>query len=215
MLGSLLLPSYTIRPCLVGDRDRVYRKYAFKAEHRNTRSFYLAAESRQSMIQWMNALSLAAILQDPESASASPSTTSSSTSPAAAAANASATINSNNRNNRYVTSSIQHFHLFNLTQFCAGPLTIWLRPGTATNNNNCSNTLRRRQVRSNPPPTPTPLCCVVCVCVFLPFVSLFKKRRRRRRRRRNLVLARAWCDATTSAPGIAQVEKVVVRKKKN
>lgn len=64
VLGSLLLPSYTIRPCLASDKDRVYRKYAFKAEHRNTRSFYLAAESRQSMIQWMNALSLAAILQD-------------------------------------------------------------------------------------------------------------------------------------------------------
>lgn len=64
MLGSLLLPSYTIRPCLAGDKDRVYRKYAFKAEHRNTRSFYLAAESRPAMIQWMNALSLAAILQD-------------------------------------------------------------------------------------------------------------------------------------------------------
>ena len=72
VLGSLLLPSYTIRPCLAGDRDRVYRKFAFKAQHRNTRSFYLAAESRESMIQWMNALSLAAILQDPDSASATP-----------------------------------------------------------------------------------------------------------------------------------------------
>lgn len=68
LLGSLLLPGYTIRPCLAGDRDRfVYRKYAFKAEHRNTRSFYLAAESRPAMIQWMNALSLAAILQDSNS----------------------------------------------------------------------------------------------------------------------------------------------------
>ena len=72
MLGSLLLPGYTIRPCLAGDRDRfVYRKYAFRAEHRNTRSFYLAAESRPSMIQWMNALSLAAILQDSNSLAAS------------------------------------------------------------------------------------------------------------------------------------------------
>jgi hypothetical protein len=70
VLGSLLLPGYTIRPCLAGDRDRlVYRKYAFKAEHRNTRSFYLAADSRPSMIQWMNALSLAAILQDSKSLS--------------------------------------------------------------------------------------------------------------------------------------------------
>lgn len=72
VLGSLLLPGYTIRPCLAGDRDRfVYRKYAFKAEHRNTRSFYLAADSRPAMIQWMNALSLAAILQDSTSLLAS------------------------------------------------------------------------------------------------------------------------------------------------
>ena len=62
--GSILLPSYTISPCSSGDVPGVYRKNAFRAQHRNTRTYYLAAETKELMIQWMNALSLAAILHE-------------------------------------------------------------------------------------------------------------------------------------------------------
>ena len=60
--GSILLPSYTISP--LSKDDGVYRKYAFKAEHANMRTYYFAAETKDSMIQWMNSLSLASILQN-------------------------------------------------------------------------------------------------------------------------------------------------------
>ena len=59
--GSILLPSYKISP--VSKDDGVFKKFSFKAEHQNMRTYYFAAESKESMIQWMNALSLASILQ--------------------------------------------------------------------------------------------------------------------------------------------------------
>ena len=62
MSGSILLPSYTVSP--LSKDDGVYRKYAFKAEHANMRTYYFAAETKDSMIQWMNSLSLASILQN-------------------------------------------------------------------------------------------------------------------------------------------------------
>uniref|UniRef100_A0A8D9AHW7 Pleckstrin homology domain-containing family A member 7 n=1 Tax=Cacopsylla melanoneura TaxID=428564 RepID=A0A8D9AHW7_9HEMI len=62
LLGSILLPSYKISPC--SSDDKVFRKFSFKAEHTNMRTYYFAAETRESMIQWMNALSLASILQN-------------------------------------------------------------------------------------------------------------------------------------------------------
>ena len=62
VLGSILLPSYTI--CPLSKEDGVYRKFAFKAEHANMRTYYFAAETKDSMIQWMNSLSLASILQN-------------------------------------------------------------------------------------------------------------------------------------------------------
>ncbi|XP_075235264.1 uncharacterized protein LOC142332611 isoform X2 [Lycorma delicatula] len=65
LLGSILLPSYRISPC--SSEDRVYRKFSFKAEHANMRTYYFAADSHQSMSQWMNALSLASILQESNS----------------------------------------------------------------------------------------------------------------------------------------------------
>ena len=40
------------------------RKFAFKAEHANMRTYFFAAETKDSMIQWMNSLSLASILQN-------------------------------------------------------------------------------------------------------------------------------------------------------
>ena len=60
--GSILLPSYIISP--LSKDDGVYRKYAFKAEHANMRTYYFAAETKDGMIQWMNSLSLASILQN-------------------------------------------------------------------------------------------------------------------------------------------------------
>lgn len=62
LLGSILLPSYKISPCCPSE-DKVYRKFSFKAEHDNMRTYYFAADTRELMVQWMNALSLASILQ--------------------------------------------------------------------------------------------------------------------------------------------------------
>jgi hypothetical protein len=61
ILGSILLPSYRISP--VGPDEKVFRKFAFKAEHANMRTYVFAADNHEIMVQWMNALSLAAILQ--------------------------------------------------------------------------------------------------------------------------------------------------------
>jgi hypothetical protein len=62
LLGSILLPSYKISPC--STEDHVYRKFAFKAEHTNMRTCHFAADTRELMVRWMNALSLASILQE-------------------------------------------------------------------------------------------------------------------------------------------------------
>ena len=59
--GSLLLPSYKISP--VGKEEAGYRKFSFKAEHHNMRTYYFATDTKDAMIQWMNALSLASIMQ--------------------------------------------------------------------------------------------------------------------------------------------------------
>ena len=58
--GSIPLPSYKISP--VGKDDKgTGKKWAFKAEHKNMRTYYFAAETKDNMIQWMNAMSLASI----------------------------------------------------------------------------------------------------------------------------------------------------------
>ena len=57
--GSILLPSYKVSP--VSKDDGISRKFAFKAEHKNMRTYYFAADSKDTMIQWMNAMSLASI----------------------------------------------------------------------------------------------------------------------------------------------------------
>ncbi len=59
--GSILLPSYVVGP--VGPQDKITRKFAFKCEHENMRTYYLAAENQSDMNQWMRALNLAAKLQ--------------------------------------------------------------------------------------------------------------------------------------------------------
>ncbi|KAL9900753.1 pleckstrin homology domain-containing family A member kramer isoform 3-T16 [Glossina fuscipes fuscipes] len=61
LLGSILLPSYKVSACL--PEDKIYRKYAFKCEHQNMRTYWLAAENPESMVQWVRALSAAAMMQ--------------------------------------------------------------------------------------------------------------------------------------------------------
>lgn len=61
VLGSILLPSYTISVCTA--KDKTNRKYAFKCEHQNMRTYWLAAESFESMKKWINALTRASIMQ--------------------------------------------------------------------------------------------------------------------------------------------------------
>ncbi len=63
LLGSILLPSYTISPLTKDEGGVSYRKYSFKAEHQNMRTFYFAAETKESMGQWVRALTLATIMQ--------------------------------------------------------------------------------------------------------------------------------------------------------
>lgn len=63
LLGSILLPSYKISPCTVIEGKVFRKKYSFKAEHVNMRTYYFAADSKDEMVQWMNALSLATIAQ--------------------------------------------------------------------------------------------------------------------------------------------------------
>lgn len=60
LLGSVLLPSYRVSECRSESR-----KYAFKLEHANMRTYLLAAESQKSMHQWICALNLACMLQVP------------------------------------------------------------------------------------------------------------------------------------------------------
>ncbi|XP_065205753.1 uncharacterized protein kmr isoform X2 [Planococcus citri] len=63
LLGSILLPSYKISPCSAIEGKIFRKKYSFKAEHANMRTYYFAADSREQMVQWMNAMSLATIAQ--------------------------------------------------------------------------------------------------------------------------------------------------------
>lgn len=62
LLGSVLLPSYSIALCT--PEDKVYRKYAFKCEHANMRTYVLAADTQESMEKWMKYLTMAAAMQD-------------------------------------------------------------------------------------------------------------------------------------------------------
>ncbi|XP_011299958.1 uncharacterized protein kmr isoform X1 [Fopius arisanus] len=68
LLGSILLPSYRVTACK--PEDKVNKKFAFKAEHANMRTYHFAADTRESMNQWVNALTLASLLQDPNPSNA-------------------------------------------------------------------------------------------------------------------------------------------------
>ncbi|GIY64492.1 pleckstrin homology domain-containing family A member 7 [Caerostris darwini] len=60
--SSILLPSYKISPCTT--EDKISRKFSFKAEHQNMKTYYFAAEDKENMKRWMNAMSLASIMQN-------------------------------------------------------------------------------------------------------------------------------------------------------
>ncbi|XP_076261927.1 pleckstrin homology domain-containing family A member kramer isoform X3 [Rhynchophorus ferrugineus] len=62
LLGSILLPSYKVSVC--GPEDKVNRKFAFKCEHANMRTYILAADSHELMMQWVHILNLACNLQN-------------------------------------------------------------------------------------------------------------------------------------------------------
>ncbi|KAF5288662.1 hypothetical protein FQR65_LT11975 [Abscondita terminalis] len=65
ILGSVLLPSYKVSIC--GQDDKINRKYAFKCEHVNMRTYVLAADSQELMMQWVRVLNLASLLQNSNS----------------------------------------------------------------------------------------------------------------------------------------------------
>lgn len=75
IMGSVLLPSYKISAC--SPDDRANRKYAFKCEHTNMRTYVLAAETPESMVQWVKALTMAAMMQGSSESESQPSITSS------------------------------------------------------------------------------------------------------------------------------------------
>ena len=62
LLGSLLLPSYRVSVC-DSSEDGITRKFSFKLEHHNMKTYFLAADSKESMTQWMNELNLASNMQ--------------------------------------------------------------------------------------------------------------------------------------------------------
>jgi hypothetical protein len=75
IMGSVLLPSYRISACTPDDKAN--RKYAFKCEHTNMRTYVLAAETIESMAQWVKALAMAAMMQGSSGSESQPSISSS------------------------------------------------------------------------------------------------------------------------------------------
>jgi hypothetical protein len=75
IMGSVLLPSYKISACTPDDRAN--RKYAFKCEHTNMRTYVLAAETLENMAIWVKALAMAAMMQGSSESESQPSITSS------------------------------------------------------------------------------------------------------------------------------------------
>ncbi|KAG6456142.1 hypothetical protein O3G_MSEX009544 [Manduca sexta] len=63
LLGSVLLPSYKVSAC--SNEDKVLRKFSFKLEHANMRTYILAAPDQESMTKWVKALTMAALMQTP------------------------------------------------------------------------------------------------------------------------------------------------------
>ncbi|RZB39923.1 uncharacterized protein BDFB_000431, partial [Asbolus verrucosus] len=61
VLSEYCLFYYKISIC--GPEDKVNKKYAFKCEHANMRTYILAADSQELMLQWIRVLNLACLLQ--------------------------------------------------------------------------------------------------------------------------------------------------------
>ncbi|VDI02584.1 Hypothetical predicted protein [Mytilus galloprovincialis] len=61
-IGSILLPSYKIGQCLPGESSK---KYAFKAEHSNMKTYMFASDNQENMDMWINLLKSAAMLRGP------------------------------------------------------------------------------------------------------------------------------------------------------
>lgn len=62
LLGSILLPSYILSECLPSE-IKAYRKYSFKLEHKNMRTYYLASENGDYMRKWMRVIRAATLMQ--------------------------------------------------------------------------------------------------------------------------------------------------------
>lgn len=58
----MLLPSYKVSYCT--SEDKVLRKFAFKLEHANMRTYILAAPDQEAMMKWVKALNMAALMQN-------------------------------------------------------------------------------------------------------------------------------------------------------
>lgn len=62
LLGSILLPSYLLSECMPSE-IKAYRKYSFKLEHKNMRTYYLASENGDYMRKWMRVIRAATLMQ--------------------------------------------------------------------------------------------------------------------------------------------------------
>lgn len=71
IMGSVLLPSYRISAC--SPDDKANRKYSFKCEHTNMRTYVLAAEGPESLSQWIKGLMMAAMMQGSSESESQPS----------------------------------------------------------------------------------------------------------------------------------------------
>lgn len=63
LLGSILLPSYVLSECLPHE-NKAYRKFSFKLEHKNMRTYYLASENVDYMRKWMRVIRAATLMQN-------------------------------------------------------------------------------------------------------------------------------------------------------
>jgi PH domain len=74
IMGSVLLPSYKISVCTPDDKSN--RKFSFKCEHINMRTYILAAENLEFMAQWVKGLTMASMMQGSSESESQPSITS-------------------------------------------------------------------------------------------------------------------------------------------
>lgn len=63
LLGSILLPSYVLSECLPSE-NKAHRKFSFKLEHKNMRTYYLSSENGDYMCKWMRVIRAATLMQN-------------------------------------------------------------------------------------------------------------------------------------------------------